>query len=282
MLLEPLLNSVASAACYSLVAMGLSAVYAVRGFFHLAQGIIVALAAYSFFSLSGSLPRYVALLASLCIAILTALVIDVTVYSPLQRKRATRVGLLLASLGILTAGQNLISLFWGDAILRFPGTMRVTRIEVLGSGLSRAQLYGICAGGACWLVLALVIRSSGLGRLFQAVADDEELARSYGIRADLVKTFVTVLAGLFAGIAGIVIGADMGITPGIGFHATVAGVTGAIAGGLGNPLGAFGGSLLVATSQNVCAAVFPGEWQESITYALLLLVLSIRSRPKLF
>src|SRR3989337_424101 len=110
MLVQLLLNGLIAGSIYALVALGFGLIYSTSRFFHFAHGAVYAVGAYLTYVcwLSG-LSLYAAIpLAVIGTSILGSL-LDIGVYRPLRNKGASSLILLIASLGLFTVIQNLIS-----------------------------------------------------------------------------------------------------------------------------------------------------------------------------
>ena len=79
-----------------------------------------------------------------------------------------------------------------------------------------------------------------------------------------------------AAVAAILNAYDTDMTPMMGFRALLAGIVAAIVGGIGSIAGAFLGGILVGLVQHGAAWVFPAQWQDTIVFAILILVLVAR------
>lgn len=276
MISQVIVNILASASGYALVAIGFSAVYGTGKFFHLAHGFIFSLGAYLFLAFSPLLPNWALLPAAILGSLLMAFFMDTLVYRLLRLRRSGSAALLLASLGILTIGQNALSIFFGDGMKRLPGTVDLHTLSIFGVTLARSQAYLILAGLATSIVAYALMRFSLLGRLYRAISNDPELAKCFGINVD--RFFLLVLAGAssLACIAGVLEAMDTGLVPTMGFRALLMAIVAAIVGGIGTPLGAINGALIVSTTQNLAIIFLPSEWQDVAAYVLLIIFLARR------
>ena len=115
MLPQLFVNGLIAGGIYSLVALGFGLIYSTTRFFHFAHGAVYAVGAYLTYAcwLFG-LSLYIAIpLAIIGTSILGAL-LDIGIYRPLRQRGASSLILLIASLGLFTVIQNLISLVFGD------------------------------------------------------------------------------------------------------------------------------------------------------------------------
>ena len=133
-------------------------------------------------------------------------------------------------------------------------------------------------GAALLLVaaLSLLFQGSYLGRAFRACAMNPYAARLSGIDVRAMRSLAFVLAGLIGAVVGLVVTPltlmqyDTGIAIGIkGFIACVIG-------GLGNPLGAVLGGLLLGVSESFATWGVGSGYKSAISLAVLIVFLLVR------
>ncbi len=79
-----------------------------------------------------------------------------------------------------------------------------------------------------------------------------------------------------AGIVGILVGFDVGITPSMGFSVLLYGVAAMIIGGTESLKGVMAGALILAVTQNMVAYNFDSKWTDTVTYLLMIIFLIFR------
>jgi branched-subunit amino acid ABC-type transport system permease component len=89
---------------------------------------------------------------------------------------------------------------------------------------------------------------------------------------------VAAVAGALGAIAGVVIAADVGLFPTLGFNALLMGVVAAVVGGLYTPKAALVGGVLTGLSQHLVVGFVSTRWQEAGAFIVLLGFLAFRPR----
>ncbi|HEY0168713.1 MAG TPA: hypothetical protein VGB75_16830 [Jatrophihabitans sp.] len=151
-------------------------------------------------------------------------------------------------------------------LLRLPGgsTVTVRAVCVLALGLA----VGL-------LVDATLVRSR-FGMSLRAVADDQVGAALCGVSARRVVFGAFLVAGLLAGLAGVLAapGRALSVEDGalLGLHAAAA----AVLGGVGSSRGALAGGLAVGTVQALAGYAFGTAFYDLAPLVLLLAVLMVR------
>src|SRR5207302_243135 len=141
------------------------------------------------------------------------------------------------------------------------------------------------------IVASLILTTTVLGRFTFALGSNEEAARLSGVNVVGWKIAVFTLAGIFSGIAGVLIGARLNSAqPSLGqgyeLDAIAAAVIGgtSLSGGEGPILGTVIGAFIISTLTNGLRIMsVPWEWQTVVTGSLviiavyLLLLLRLRT-----
>ena len=278
--IQYVVNGLNTGATYALVGLGFGLIFHVCGFFHFAHGAVYTLGAYAAYVLIHILgcPAWFALPSAILIAALAGATIDVTVYRPLQRLRASPLAILIASLGLLLAMQNAIALAFGDDTKSLRAGNVTEAHSVFGSRITTTQVATIVTAIALFGTVSALFRFSSAGRKLRAVANDSELSEALGVNTKAVVTSTFTLGSAFACLAAILAAYDTDLTPVMGFKALLGAVVAVIVGGRGSVLGILLGGLLVGMAQNFAVWVLPSQWQDTIVFAILVVFLLLRPR----
>ncbi len=296
MLLQVVLSGLAAGAVLGLVAAGFTLVAGTVRVLHLAHGDLVVAAVFTGVlgvlgrtpvatGLSGLTSVGFVLLVLGAGALLSGLVALLAVRPYLaDRGRAAdalgwvaggvAAGLLLrAVLGLLLPQQGYavpdplrLSALSSDGLLHLPGgaTLPVRVLGVLVLGL----LVGLAAD--------LLLVRSRFGRSLRAVADDPDAAALCGVDARRVVLVVFVVAGLLAGLAGLLDAPGRAVSVDDGVVLGLEGIAAALLGGLGSLRGAVVGGLAVGLLQAVAVYVGGAALQDVAPLSLLVVLLAVR------
>ena len=289
-LAQQLLNAVGLAAVYALTAMGYALIYGIIGRINLAFGevasfgTLAALAGTGLAALlaGGEVPAWapaVAVVAAAGCGGLLGHVVDRLVFKPLQAR--TSVALLIATVGLslsLAEGMRIVAgskaqwlpagpltslVLWSDGIA----------VVALGPGSAVAAVIALLlVAGMAWLM-----HGTAFGRGWRAVRDDPLMAGLCGLpvrrlvgASCVVGSACAGLGGAFLALACGSVGFDSGRL--LGFKALVA----AVLGGIGAPVAAAFGGLLLALFETLWAAYLTGAWRDAAVFGLLALLLIVR------
>ncbi len=151
--LQLLATGLVTGCALGVVAISFSLVYATTKIFHVAHAGIYTLGGYLAWSLVvHGAPLLLALLVPIAACAALGALIQSQLYARLERRRATHLVVLIASLGALAVIQNIIAAVYTPNILQFPlpwssevvvlGPMRLTYTQLLTIVVSLAAYAG--------------------------------------------------------------------------------------------------------------------------------------------
>jgi branched-chain amino acid transport system permease protein len=270
-----LVNGLIAGAIYALVASGFALIYSTNKFMHFAHGVSVAFGAYVLlilFSILG-LPFIIASILTVLLSGFFGLGMYYGIYLPMQKKKASNVILLIASIGILILFENLIQAIFG-AQVRSIGYLGVQKgINILGASITPLQIVLILVSLLLFGILYWYIKKTKMGRDMRAVANNKELASIVGINQRKVAATSFFIGSCLAGIAGILIGLEQNLVPLMGTDLMVRGFTGAVIGGITSVPGAILGSFVLGLVENFGIWYLPSGFKDAIAFGLLFLFL---------
>jgi branched-chain amino acid transport system permease protein len=277
LLLQLLANGIINGCLFALLAVGFALIYNTTRVFHIAYGATYTVAAYLcyFFLVRMQWTIPAAIGGTVLLTSLLGVLIQVFVYAPLERKRASLLVALLSSLGLDVVLVNLIPMFFGNEtrVLR-PGAEPVLTVgPVFLSGIQLAVL--VTAALLLSLVL-LLLRYSRLGSMVRAVRDDPILAVVMGIDQGQVRLAVFAAGSALAGMASILTALDVGVEPNVGMPALLVAAVALIIGGVGSFGGAVVGGFFLGVLQSLIVWRVSTRWTDTITFTLLILFLLFR------
>lgn len=272
------LNIALTATSYCLVSTAFCAVYMSIRFFHVAHAVALTLAAYMVYTASvlWGVSLWLAVPLAIAVVILLMLGINQWVYRPLKRQGLESWQMMIASLGLYVVLQNVISMIWGDSTLSFRTWEIKVGHEFMGAYITDVQIITIVSSVILLLLSHLFMQRTSIGRQIKAVASNPELSRVLGIsETKAIAWSVGVGTGL-AACAGILIAADIDMTPTMGFNWLLYGVVAMIIGGMGRMRYLLLGALLLATAQHLSAYYIDSKWMNATAYVILIVFLYFR------
>lgn len=154
----------------------------------------------------------------------------------------------------------------------------VTATQIRTSYL-RLGVLALAAGGM--LGLHLLLRETKLGKAMRASSDNLDLAEVTGIDTSRVMMTTWVIAGAFAAVAGVVIGALFyGIRPLMGFFQLLPMFAAVILGGLRSIYGAIVGSYVVGIAMEAGILSLSLDGRHRVTIAFIVLLIVLLAKPE--
>ena len=147
---------------------------------------------------------------------------------------------------------------------------------VLGARVTPVQILTICVSIFLVTAVAAFLKKTRQGRAMRAVACDAQLASVSGINSDRVTLWAFAIGSGLAAAAGILVAADVDMTPTMGMNGLMVGVVAVIIGGRGSILGVALGALLLGMAQHLGVWKISSQWQDAIAFFILLAFLIFR------
>lgn len=275
--MDAVVNGLVLGGLYALVGQGLVLTFVTTRTLNFATGEVLALGA--FFALAVGSWGWLPTVAQLVVSLLLAGVIGAIVYRllivPFSRSEhdsrwlLSTVGLSYVLLNLLTNGE-------GASPQRLE-LIRITGVQpLLGVSVDKQALLIAVLAVLVTLALVAATRWTPGGLLMRAVAEDAETVALMGVSPRMVGAVAFALASAIAAVAGILWGAEVGVTPGLGFNVLVAAFAVAVIGGLTSFWGPLVGGALFGVVVQVGSYEVGALWGQIIGLGLVICVLVVR------
>jgi branched-chain amino acid transport system permease protein len=270
------LNGLFVGASLALVAAGLALLFGVLHIVNFAQGDFYMLGGYAVFFALNATGNYVlaVIIGTLVVAILGGLLLAAIIWPLLGR---SQVLILLVTLGLSLILQQLATnLLGGDTkIVEPPLTASVPLGNV------RYPVYNLIilvAGIAILVAGYFGLQYTRYGIWLRAVAQNRPMAAALGVPVPRVYILALVVASGLSALAGGLLLPLTSVYPLVGNDVILNAFIVVVAGGLGNFRGAALVSILVGEVQSVGALFVNPAWLRVVLFALVILLLMVRSR----
>lgn len=260
---------------YSLVAIGFSLIYKSSGVFNFAQGEMLLLGGYVFWTLVGpmNLPAWAALFISLAVAVIFGLAVE---------RFALRSLIGESMLCLIMATLALQQILWGGIIMAW-GARQLSFVEVIphqgiNVGLVTLSIHHLYAAGiACGLLvlLTLFFRYTRVGLAMRGMAEGHIIVQSMGISPKTMISISWAIAAIIATIGGSLFGMISGFSlslSAIGLKAIPA----AFIGGLDSIEGVVIGGLLIGVLEMVVSGYVGMAAGTPAVFLALVVVMAFR------
>ena len=246
---EVVINGLLTGVMYSLVALGFVLIFKASEIFNFAQGVMVLFAALSLVGLMEfGVPAWLAIILSLVIMVILALVIERVMLRPLVNQDPFI--LFMSTIGLTFFLEGFGETLWGSNVKRLDIGIPKDVIEYQGVLLNEFDIIAAVVGAILVIGLAIFFTKTPIGRALRAVADDHQAALSVGIPLKTIWVIVWSVSGGVALVAGIMWGAKSGVQFSLSLIALKA-LPVLILGGLTSISGAIVGGLIIGVGEKV-------------------------------
>ncbi len=266
--LQLALDTLATAAIYAVIGMGVLVAYSGTRVLHLAVGEVAMAGALVAAGLATGWPVWIAGVVGLAVAGGLSAAAERTLVAPLARRVELAAIVLVAAAVVL---RELLRGVYSRGAYGFPtiggvihlggGTLRVADVVTVGAAAA-------IAGGGTW-----VLRNTLAGAALRATAAAPDSAELLGVDTALVRGIAFAIAGALAALAVMLAAGRLPIAATAGVPLALKGIAAAVAGRLRSPLSVCAGAVGLGAVQ-VVGTYFLGSGGEVLTdLAALLLVL---------
>ena len=289
---EILLDTMLSAANLMLVTLSLSLVYALVKFPNFAQVEYATLGAFTCLGFNqAGIAFWIAAPLACLVTGLCSLILHRLVFAKLLRSGAAIA--MIGSLAVAMILRASLQVMVGarSRSLAFPLERPV---EFMGLAITSMQITILLIVGLVVIGFFLLLLHTKIGMQMRAIAAQPLLATASGINVAQVVDIICLLAGAAAALGGILLAAGSQVDVNLGQSMLLPVFAAAIIGGLGSPLGAIAGSLLLALAETLIVdtnmgillgrpfAFVPLAYGPAAGFALLVVTLLVRPNGLFF
>ena len=275
-LLQFLFTGITVGAIYALVALGFAIIYNASDVVNFAQGEFVMIGAMSTIALSAGdgIPLLPAILLAVLITVAVGLMLQRFAIAP--ARGVSVVGTIIITIGASIFLRGVALLLWGKDIFALPHFSGEEPIRIGEATLLPQNLWVM--GGAAVLVLAVqwFFHHTILGKAILACSCNRTAARMVGINVGLMMLVAYGLAAFLGAMAGVLVTPITYTSYDAGVMLGLKGFSAAILGGMGNPMGAVAGGILLGLIESFAAGLISSGYKDAIAFVILLLVLFLR------
>jgi branched-subunit amino acid ABC-type transport system permease component len=285
-MIQFLIDTLIRTADLSLVALGLSLVYGLVRFANIAHVQYTMTGAFlTAEGLQLGMPFTMAILCSAVICGLLAVFLHYHVFAALLKAGSAN-----AMIGSLAVSMMLVAVILGaEGSAPISYNLPIGTIwQIADSRVSSDQIWSLA------MTLLIIAAFCGLmfftpqGRSIRALASNRDLAAASGLNASTIVHAVNFIAGMMASVGGSIIAMNASAYVNQGNDLILPVLAAAILGGLGNPIGAILGALLIAVTETVVTNIdwgwllggelmfIPTTWINASSFVILLLALLLR------
>jgi branched-chain amino acid transport system permease protein len=261
---------------YAVVAIGFNLIYSATGILNFAQGEFVMLGGMVAITLLGFFPLPVAVMLTVAIVALGGCLLEIVFFRRLRQHSLLH--LIIITIGLSIVIQEAALHLWDEkprSLPYFTGN-EVASVKILGAAISPQYFW-------VWIVVAVAVvllhafyKFTLYGRAMRACSSNPEAAVLVGINITHMRTVAFGLSAGLGALAGCVISPISATQYDMGPGLAIKGFAAAILGGLGNPLAAVAGGVIMGLVEAFSVSVIPAAFKDVTAFVILLLVLFLR------
>ncbi len=270
--LQFLISGLTVGAVYALVALGFTLIYNASGVVNFAQGEFVMLGGMvTVFTSAAGVPLPLAALIAVGVAVVIGLMLHRFAIEP--ARGASAVTLIIITIGASILLRGIATIVFDKQFHKLPAFTGETPVDILGAAVQPQSFWVLGGAAVVVLVLYVFLEHTLLGKAVLATAANRLAARLVGINT------TTIMALAFGGSAAIGAVAGILVTPitltsyDVGTLLALKGFAAAMLGGMGNPVGAVVGGLLLGLLEAFGAGYISSTYKDAFAFVVILIVL---------
>jgi len=275
--LKTTLNGLTLAALYFIVASGFTLVFGLMRNVNLAHGSLFLIGAYVGWIVGEYTGSWLlAVLAGFIAAAIIGVLIQIIVFRRMQGEDLRQT---LVTIGLSIVLADLMLWYFGGEIYTFDppawiyGTTSLPIIEKFPT----YRLIVLCISIVIGLGLWTLLTRTRIGMMIRAGVDDRGMLSASGVNVQRIFALTFALGAGLAGLAGVVGGTALSISPGEDTRYLLASLVVVIVGGMGSVPGAAIGALLIGLAEQFGQAYAPTY---SVVFTFVIMIIALAFRPR--
>jgi branched-chain amino acid transport system permease protein len=275
--LQFVLSGLAIGAIYGLIGMALAISYYVTRVINFAQGqlmmvsIMVAAAVFA-----AGYPSWVAVVLGVASSCVLGVVSYWIAVRPILIVNRFSFGWLVSTLGFALVIENAVAYLLGPESRPFPPLLNDESLRLGGAALTYQQILAIVVAILFAAIFEVVRKHTLFGKVGMATAVDPEMASAVGVDITVVAIVTFVIAGLFSGVAGVLIAPRTFANPYLGdTYGTYGFVAMMIGGGTERPIAAMAGGFMLGLLSEGANSLINSQASDWFPFLVLVIILIV-------
>ena len=271
-LMQFILSGVTVGAVYALVALGFTIIYNASDVVNFAQGEFVMLGGMiTVFASMAGLPLPLAALIAIAGTAVVGVLLNKLAIEP--ARGAPVVSLIIITIGASIFIRGVAQLVFDKQLHRFPAFSGDTPIQIMGATILPQSLWVLAGAIAVFAGLWAFFTKTLTGRAVLATSNNRLAAQLVGINTNWVMTLSFALSAAIGALAGVLVTPITNTSYDVGIALALKGFAAAILGGMGSPIGALVGGILLGLIEALTAGYISSVYKDAAAFVVILIVL---------
>ncbi|WP_293032553.1 branched-chain amino acid ABC transporter permease [Natronococcus sp.] len=277
-LLSILILGAMISAVYALIAIGFTMIFGVGGVLNLAHGALIMLGAFAYLGLTStggllSLPPVVGFVLAVAVSAGASYAIYAGIVQYIEENVVIT---FLATVVLALLATELVTFWFGtDPYQLVPLVAGSIHLETVGTRIRYMELLGFAIS---WIAIGLLwyyVTQTDEGRSILATSMSERGAQLTGVDLDFVKSRTWLIAGAFAGIAGVFLGSLLSTYPEMWLNPLAIAFIIVVIGGIGSIKGSVVAAYFIGYLETVTIQFLGSSFQGIFSLVVLVIVLLV-------
>ena len=274
--LQQVVNGLVIGSTYALTTIGLTMIFGLMDVLNFAHGELYMLGcviAYYAIELL-HLGFYVSIPLTMALCLILGVLFERILIKRLYNAPIVTTAIVTVGLSIFL--QNSIFLFWGSMPKTIQSPFPLDPVVIGGIKITPVRIFVFAVASIIILITQIIIKKTRLGKAMQATFQDKDVAAMSGINTRRIYTLTFAFGSMLAGLAGVLCGSFLTISPYMGGGITNKCWAIAIMGGTGNIVGAIGGAFILGVVETLGAGYISSAYKDAFSFIIVILVLLIK------
>ncbi len=259
-------------AIYALLALGFTIIYNASGVVNFAQGEFVMLGGMiTVFGIAGGLPMPLAIVLAVLLTTLVGIALNKFAIEP--ARGAPVVSIIIITIGASIFIQGVTQIVFDRSIHRFPAFSGDIPFNIAGVTILPQSLWVLGGASAIFVGLWLFFTRTLTGKAVLATSNNRLAAQLVGINVRYVMTLSFGVSAAIGAVGGVLVTPITLVSFDVGVALALKGFAAAMLGGLGNPVGALVGGLLLGLLEALTAGYLSSQYRDAVAFVVLIAVL---------
>lgn len=275
--LQLLFSGVTVGAVYALVALGFTLIYNASDVINFAQGDFVMIGGMgAVFLTAAGLSLPIAALIAIIAAVIVGLLLHRLAIEP--ARGASPVTLIMITIGASILIKGVAQIIFDKQFHSLPAFSGSDPIAFGGATILPQSLWVIGGALALFCALYLFLERTLLGKAMLATAANRLAAQLVGVNVRVILALAFGVSAAIGAVAGVLVTPITLTRYDVGTLFALKGFAAAMVGGMGNPLGAVAGGLLIGLLEAFGAGYISSTYKDAVAFVAILLVLFVMPR----